>query len=151
MKIALGADHAGYKIKQMIKKHLLKLGHKIEDFGTASTQSVDYPDFAFKVAESVAKGENEKGILFCWTANGMCISANKVKGIRAAVCLNEDMAILSREHNDANVLCLSSKFIPEDKVISIVEVWLRTEFGGERHQRRVDKIKEYEQEKEKGR
>ena len=147
MRIALGADHAGYKYKQTIKKHLLKLGHQIEDFGATSTESVDYPDFAFQVAESVAKGENDKGILICWTANGMCICANKVKGIRAAVCLNEDMAILSREHNDANVLCLSSKFIPEDKVISIVDVWLRTEFGGERHKKRVDKIKGYEQKK----
>lgn len=147
MRIALGADHAGYKTKEMIRKHLLKLGHKIEDFGTASTASVDYPDFAFKVAESVAKKDNEKGILVCWTANGMCISANKVKGIRAAICLNKDMAVLSREHNDSNVLCLGSKFVSEDKIIPIVDIWLKTQFAGERHQRRVNKIKNYEDKK----
>ena len=145
MKIALGADQKGYRFKEMIKKHLLRLEHRIEDFGTTSNESVDYPDFAFKVAESVAKGENERGILVCWTANGMCISANKVKGIRAAVGLNEDMAFLSREHNDSNVLCLGSKFIPEDKITSIVDVWLKTDFGGERHEKRVNKIKEYEE------
>ena len=147
MRIALGADHAGYKTKEMIKKHLLKLGHKIEDFGTTSTASVDYPDFAFKVAESIAKKDNERGILVCWTANGMCISANKVKGIRAAICLNEDMAALSREHNDSNVLCLGSKFVSEDKIIPIVDIWLKTQFAGERHQRRVNKIKNYEDKK----
>jgi len=147
MRIALGADHAGYKIKEMIKKHLLKSGHRIEDFGTGSTESVDYPDFAFKVAESVVRGDNQRGVLICWTANGMCISANKVRGIRAAICLNEDMAILSREHNDSNVLCLGSKFVSEDKIIPIVDIWLGTRFVGERHQTRVNKIKNYEDRK----
>jgi ribose 5-phosphate isomerase B len=144
MRIALGADHAGYKIKEMVKKHLLRLGHQVEDFGTTSQESVDYPDYAFKVAESVVKGDNERGILFCWTGNGMCICANKVRGVRAAVCLNEDMASLSREHNQANILCLGSKFVPEDKIIPIVDIWLRSEFIGDRHERRVNKIKNYE-------
>ncbi len=145
MRIALGADHAGYEIKEIVKEHLLKLGHKIQDFGTTSAQSVDYPDFAFKVAESVAEGENERGVLFCRTANGMCICANKVKGIRAAVCLNEEMANLSREHNDANILCLGSRFVAKEKIIPVVDVWLGTQFGGERHKRRVNKIEKYEE------
>jgi len=104
MKIALGADHRGFELKKKIKIYLIDLGHQVTDFGTDSTESVDYPDFGFKVAESVAKGEADFGITFCWTGNGMNMVANKVKGIRSALCINEEMARLTRGHNDANVL-----------------------------------------------
>jgi ribose 5-phosphate isomerase B len=103
MKIALGADHKGFELKGKIKEYLVDLGHQVTDFGTDATQSVDYPDFGFKVAESVAKGESDFGIVFCWTGNGMNIVANKVKGIRSALCLNEEMASLARAHNNANI------------------------------------------------
>jgi len=120
------------------------LGHQMTDFGTHSTQSVDYPDFGFKVAESVAKRESDFGITFCWTGNGMNIVANKVKGIRSAVCINEEMARLTRAHNNANVLALASKFVSEEQAKKIVDVWLSTEFEGGRHISRLDKIKAYE-------
>jgi len=144
MKISLGADHKGFELKEKIKKYLSDLGHQVKDFGTYSTQSVDYPDFGFKVAESVAKGESDFGIVFCWTGNGMNIVANKVKGIRSALCLNEEMAMLARAHNNANVLSLASKFVSEDQAKKIVDVWLSTEFEGGRHKPRIDKIKGYE-------
>ena len=140
MKIALGADHKGFQYKEKVKKFLQGKGYEVIDFGTFSEESVDYPDFGFKVAKAVANKEAERGILFCWSGIGMCISANKIKGIRAALCLNEEMARLSREHNDSNVLSLSAKFIPEEKLLKIVEVWLNTSFEGGRHQRRLDKI-----------
>ena len=145
MKIILGADHKGFALKEKIKKYLSFLGHEIIDVGTFSEERTDYPDFAFKVAESVAEGKSDKGILICWTGNGMTISANKVKGIRAALVMNKEMAKLSREHNDANILCLPSMFVSFDQVEEIVEVWLNTEFEGGRHQKRLEKIKEYEQ------
>jgi len=140
MKIALGADHKGFQYKEKVKKFLQGKGYEVIDFGTFSEESADYPDFGFKVAKAVANKEAERGILFCWSGIGMCISANKIKGIRAALCLNEEMARLSREHNDSNVLSLSAKFIPEEKLLKIVEVWLNTSFEGGRHQRRLDKI-----------
>jgi len=140
MKIALGADHKGYPYKEKVKRFLQEKGHQVKDFGTFSEESVDYPDFALKVAEAVSKGEAERGVLFCWSGIGMSISANKVKGIRAALCLNEEMAKLSRQHNDSNVLSLSAKFIREEELLKIVEVWLNTPFEGGRHQRRLDKI-----------
>jgi ribose 5-phosphate isomerase B len=144
MKISLGADHKGFELKEKIKKYLLDLGHQVTDFGTNSTQSVDYPDFGFKVAESVAKGESDFGITICWTGNGMNIVANKVKGIRSALCLNEEMASLARSHNNANVLALASKFISEEVAKRILDVWLSTEFEGGRHEQRLDKIKAFE-------
>jgi ribose 5-phosphate isomerase B len=144
MKIALGADHKGFELKEKIKKYLTDLGHQVTDFGTDSTQSVDYPDFGFKVAESVAKGESDFGIVFCWTGNGMNIVANKVKGIRSALCLDEEMASLARAHNDANVLALSSKFVSEELAKRILDAWLSTEFEGGRHKPRIDKIKALE-------
>ncbi|MCJ7749344.1 MAG: ribose 5-phosphate isomerase B [Desulfobacterales bacterium] len=144
MKISLGADHKGYELKEKIKKYLLDLGHQVTDFGTDSTQSVDYPDFGFKAAESVAKGESDFGIVFCWTGNGMNIVANKVKGIRSALCLNEEMASLARAHNNANVLALASKFVSGEVAKRILDVWLSTEFEGGRHKQRLDKIKAFE-------
>ena len=144
MRVSLGADHKGFELKDKIKKYLVELGHEVTDFGTNSSESVDYPDFGFKVAESVAKGEADFGITVCWTGNGMNIAANKVKGIRSALCLNEEMAMLARAHNNANVLALAAKFIPEELARKILDAWLSTEFEGGRHSRRLDKIKSYQ-------
>jgi ribose 5-phosphate isomerase B len=144
MKISLGADHKGFELKEKIKKYLMDFGHQVTDFGTNSTQSVDYPDFGFKVAESVSKGESDFGITICWTGNGMNIVANKVKGVRSALCLEEEMASLARAHNNANVLALASKFVSEEMAKRILDVWLSTEFEGGRHKQRLDKIKAFE-------
>lgn len=144
MKIALGADHRGFEFKEKVKKYLKEKGHTITDFGTDSKENVDYPDFGFKVSEAVAKREFDRGILFCWTGIGMCIVANKVKGIRAASCLTKEAAQITRAHNDSNVLCISSKFTPEEQLLEIVDTWLEAEFEGGRHIPRVEKIKEYE-------
>jgi len=143
MKIAIGSDHAGFELKEKVKEYLIKKGFEIKDFGTNSKESVDYPLFSFPVAEGVAKGEFDFGILVCFTGNGMTIAANKVKGIRAALCLNPEMAKLARQHNNANILSLSAKFSSEN-FKEILESWFNSEFEGGRHKRRVDKIKEYE-------
>ncbi len=144
MKIAIGADHRGFELKEKIKQHLLTLGHQVNDLGTYSTESVDYPDYGFKVAESVARNEVDFGIAICWTGNGINIAANKVKGVRSALCLNEEMASFARSHNDANVLALSSKYVSEDLANKIVDVWLSTKFEGGRHAKRLEKIINYE-------
>lgn len=144
MKIAVGSDHAGFELKESIKIHLISEGHGVTDFGTDSKESTDYPDYACKVAGGVARGDFDRGILVCWTGNGMAIAANKVKGVRAGVCLNEKMAQLTRGHNDANILCLPSLFVEKEDGLKIVRVFLTTEFEGGRHARRVDKILEYE-------
>ena len=144
MRVSLGADHKGFELKDKIKKYLVELGHEVTDFGTNSSDSVDYPDFGFKVAESVTKGEADFGVTVCWTGNGMNIAANKVKGIRSALCLNEEMAMLARAHNNANVLALAAKFVPEELARKILGAWLSTEFEGGRHSRRLDKIKSYQ-------
>ncbi|KPL00853.1 MAG: ribose 5-phosphate isomerase [candidate division Zixibacteria bacterium SM23_73_3] len=144
MKISLGADHRGYELKGKIKKYLTQLGHEMTDFGTNSTESVDYPDFGFKVAESVARGEADFGVVVCLTGNGMNIVANKVKGVRSALCLNEEMAMLTRAHNNANVLALASNFVSEEMAKKILDVWLATDFEGGRHKPRVDKINNYQ-------
>jgi len=144
MRVSLGADHKGFELKDKIKKYLIESRHQVTDFGTNSSESVDYPDFGFKVAESVAKGEVDFGITVCWTGNGMNIAANKVKGIRSALCLNEEMAMLARAHNNANVLALAAKFVPEELARKILDAWLSTEFEGGRHSRRLDKIKSYQ-------
>jgi ribose 5-phosphate isomerase B len=144
MKVSLGADHKGFELKDKIKKYLVELGHQVTDFGTNSGESVDYPDFGFKVAESVAKGEADFGITVCWTGNGMNIAANKVKGIRSALCLNEELAMLARAHNNANVLALAAKFVPEELARKILDAWLATEFEGGRHARRLEKIRDHQ-------
>ena len=144
MRVSLGADHRGFELKEKIKKYLTGLGHDVTDFGTDSTESVDYPDFGFKVAESVARGESDFGVTVCWTGNGMNIAANKVRGIRSALCLNDEMAMLARAHNDANVLALAAKFIPEELARKILDAWLATDFEGGRHVRRLEKIKNHE-------
>jgi ribose 5-phosphate isomerase B len=145
MKIAIGADHKGFDFKEKVKAILQKLGHEVVDFGTDSTESVDYPDFGLKVAEAVARGEADYGITVCWTGNGMNIAANKVKGIRAGLALNPEMAHLTRLHNNANVLTLSSKFTPEGQLEQIVKTFLETEYEGGRHERRLEKIRKAEE------
>lgn len=145
MKIALGSDHRGFKYKELIKKILEARRIGFEDFGTFSEDSADYPDFGIKAAEAVALGLANAGIIICGSGNGIAISANKVKGIRAVIATNAEMARLGRAHNDANVLALSEMFTPEQEIEKIVETFLNTGFDGGRHARRVDKIKKYEQ------
>ena len=140
MKIALGSDHAGFELKEKVKAILEGWGHTVVDFGTDSTASVDYSDFALKVARAVAEKATERGIAICWTGNGMTISANKVDGIRATLALNSDMAHLARAHNNSNVLTLASKYINQNELEAILKEWLETAFEGGRHSRRLAKI-----------
>lgn len=144
-KVALSADHAGYEEKEKIKKTLDEIGVKYDDFGTNSTEAVDYPDYALKVAEAVSHGDYEHGLMICGSGTGMAIAANKVKGIRAAVAWNEDIARLAREHNDANVLSLPARFTSAEESAKIVKAWFAADFEGGRHERRVKKISEAEQ------
>ena len=146
MNIALGADHAGFELKQKIKAHLEQQGIKVADEGTNSTESVDYPDFARKVGESVASKQADLGVLVCGSGIGMAIAANKVPGIRAANVSTEYEAEKSREHNDANVVTIGSRILEEQEAFTIVDTFIRTAFAGGRHQRRVDKIAEIERE-----
>src|SRR5258707_15522534 len=141
MKIALAADHAGFEEKEKIKKTLDEIGVEYTDMGTNSSESVDYPDFARKAAEAVARGEYDRGLLVCGSGTGMAIAANKVPGIRAAVAWNEEIASLAREHNDANVLSLAARFTPFDELAKIVRAWFAAKFDGGRHARRVEKIR----------
>ena len=143
MRIAIGCDHRGLNLKQFIMKLITETKHSYEDFGCYTTDSVDYPDIAKKVAEVVTRGDFERGILICDTGIGMSIAANKVKGIRAALCHNAFSARRARQHNDANILCLAAGEVP-DAVPEIVEAYLTCEFEGGRHQRRLDKIKDME-------
>lgn len=140
MKIAIGSDHAGFELKEKVKVILETLGHEINDFGTDSTESVDYPDFAILVARAVIAGEVDRGVAICWTGNGVNISANKIDGIRATLALNADMAMLARAHNDSNVLTLASKYIEDSQLKEILKAWLDTEYEGGRHSRRLAKI-----------
>lgn len=140
LRIAIGSDHGGYQLKEEIKKALLEKKYQVEDFGTHSTDSCDYPDIALPVARAVAAGEYDKGILICGTGIGISIAANKVPGIRAALCHDTFSARASREHNDANILALGERVIGRGLALEIVDVWLASEFSGGRHQKRVDKI-----------
>ena len=142
MIISLSADHAGFQYKELIKKHLSEKGFKVIDRGTFSEDSVDYPDFVQKSTADVIGGNADFGIGVCSSGIGVSIAANKVKGIRAALVLNEEMASLSRKHNNANFLALSEKFIDKDHLFNIVDIWLNTEFEGGRHQRRIDKLEQ---------
>jgi len=148
MKIALAADHAGFEEKEKLKAELDSLGVEYTDMGTDSDASVDYPDFARKVGEAVARGEFERGILLCGSGAGMAIAANKVPGIRSAVAWNEEIARLSREHNNTNVLALAARFTADYEIKNIVKAWLDAEFDAGRHERRVEKITKIEQEDE---
>ncbi len=144
MKIAIGSDHAGFENKEKLKKTLDELGVEYEDCGTNSIESVDYPVFAKKVAEKVASGEVEQGILVCGSGNGMQIAANKVRGIRAALAWNEETAKLARQHNDANILSLPARMVSDEEAAKIVKSFLNAEFEGGRHARRVEEISEME-------
>lgn len=140
MKIALGSDHGGYKLKNEIISFLKENRYEIKDFGTYSTESCDYPDFAEKVAEAVVSKEFDFGILVCGTGIGISISANKIPGVRAALCSDTFSAHATREHNDANILALGERVVGPGLAIDIVKTFLTSEFQGERHQKRIDKI-----------
>jgi ribose 5-phosphate isomerase B len=140
MKIAIGSDHAGFTRKQEILEHLQSQGHEVKDLGTYSKDSMDYPDVAVEVAKQVASKEVERGILVCGSGIGVSIVANKTEGVRAANCVNEEMASLSRQHNDANVLTLGERLVDTKTALSMVDIFLSTQFEGGRHQQRVDKI-----------
>lgn len=145
MKVALGSDHAGYKLKEIVKAYLERKGIAYKDFGTFSEESVDYPDYAFPVAKSVAKGEFDRGILICGSGVGVTITANKVRGIRAVNAYNTYTAKQSRQHGDCNVLCLAGKKLTRSQATKMVSVWLKTKFSGdERHARRLRKIENEE-------
>jgi ribose 5-phosphate isomerase B len=148
MRIALGADHAGYQLKDQIKQHLEQQGISVQDEGTSSAESVDYPDYARAVAHDVSEHRADLGILVCGSGIGMSITANKVDGIRAANVSTEYEAQMSREHNNANVLALGARIISPDQAFSIVDKWLATQFAGGRHERRVEKIMAIEKEED---
>jgi len=140
MKIAIGSDHAGFEVKNIIKSFLAELGHEVKDFGCESSESCDYPDYAYPLACEVATGNFDFGILICGSGIGMSIVANKVEGIRAANCCSVEMARLARQHNDANVLTFGARLIPIELAKEIVSAFLEESFEGGRHQRRVGKI-----------
>lgn len=144
MKIAVGSDHGGVELKEEIKKFLNKEGYEFKDFGTNSTESCDYPDYALPVAEAVVSKEYDLGILICGTGIGIGIAANKVPGVRAALCSDTFSAHATREHNNANILTLGQRVVGPGLAIDIVKTFLNTEFEGERHQKRIDKIAEIE-------
>ncbi len=144
MRIALASDHAGYAEKERLKEVLSELGVEFDDLGTVSEESVDYPDYARKVAEQVAQGRVEQGLLVCGSGTGMAITANKVPGVRAAVAWSEETARLARQHNDANVLAIGARTTPDGDIPKIVRAWFAAEFQGGRHAERVEKINEVE-------
>jgi len=140
MKIAIASDHAGFEYKQRIKQHLFDAGHDVQDFGTDSDQSCDYPDFIRPAALAVAQGLCERGIILGGSGNGEAIVANRIPGIRATVCWNLDSARFARSHNDSNIISLGQRMIRSELLLPIVDIWLTTDFKGGRHKRRVDKI-----------
>lgn len=143
MQIAIGSDHAGFELKNDVIVYLLEKGYELQDMGPDSTDSVDYPDFAHKVANAVATQENTLGILICGSGNGVCITANKHQGVRAALCWEPELGSLARQHNNANVLCLPARFIPQEKAFAIVDAYLEASFEGGRHENRVNKIEQF--------
>lgn len=145
MRIAVGSDHRGVDAKRRVIEFLKQLGHEVRDFGTASHESVDYPDIAILVGQTVGRGEAERGILICGTGIGMCIAANKVSGVRAAPCHDSITAEMSRRHNDANILCLSADLLGIELIDRMLRIWLETDFEGGRHARRVEKILRFEE------
>jgi len=142
--VAIGSDHAGFECKEYLKEVLKngKLGFALADVGTYSPDSVDYPDFAHQVARKVAEKEVEFGILICGSGNGVCMTANKHAGIRAALCWTDEIASLARKHNNANIICIPARFVSDEIAASMLNVFLNTEFEGGRHERRVEKINE---------
>jgi ribose 5-phosphate isomerase B len=142
MKVSLGSDHAGFRYKEKVKQLLGTLGHEVSDLGTFSTEPVDYPLFIRLAAEAVATGQCDRGIVFGGSGNGEAMAANKVRGIRCALCWNEESAQLSRQHNDANVLSIGERLVPEELMLKIVRVWLDTAFEGGRHIQRIAMLNE---------
>jgi ribose 5-phosphate isomerase B len=142
MKIAIGTDHAGFRYKEKIKRFLGELGHEVQDYGTHSEESVDYPLFIRPAAEAVARGDAERGIVLGGSGNGEAMVANRVRGIRCAVCWNAESARLGRAHNDANMISLGQRMMTEEMALEIVKIWLDTPFDGGRHQRRIEQIDE---------
>ncbi len=140
MKIAIGGDHAGFEYKKRLIDFLTKSGYEVKDFGPGTADSVDYPDHVHPLAESIVAGESMLGILICGSANGVAMTANKHQNIRAAICWNNDLAALARQHNDANVICIAARFLAYEYAESIVDTFLKANFEGGRHQNRVDKI-----------
>lgn len=140
MKLVISGDHASPALKATVKAHLEGLGHEVEDLGPYSEDSVDYPDFAHKLCEKVKDNSAELGILICGSGQGVAMSANKHQDIRAALCWNDEIAQLSREHNNANIICLGARFVDENTAISMIETFINTDFEGGRHERRVNKI-----------
>jgi ribose 5-phosphate isomerase B len=140
MKVAIGSDHAGFRYKELVAKHLESLGHVVQDLGTFSLEPVDYPLFIRRVAEAVSRGVCDRGIVLGGSGNGEAIVANRVRGVRCTLCWNEESARLGRAHNDANVLALGERLLLEDEMLAIVDVWMVTPFEGGRHRRRVDLI-----------
>lgn len=139
-KIPIGSDHAGFAYKEIVKQYLKEKGYELEDHGTHSEDSVDYPDFAHPVAKSVSDGESTTGILICGSGEGVCMTANKHQNVRAALVWNSDIAKLTRQHNNANVICLPARFISSQQAIQFIDLFLETEFDGGRHEKRVNKI-----------
>ena len=146
MRIAIGSDHRGFEAKRRLVSYLSDMGHEVTDVGANDNESIDYPDLAFPVATRVSSGQVDRGILICGSGIGMCIAANKVKGVRAAPCHDSITAEMSRRHNDANVLCLSADLLGEQLIDRMVRIWLETDFEGGRHARRVEKITKFEAE-----
>jgi len=142
MHIAVASDHAGFKYKVFLSKHLHDLGHEVKDFGTYSEDPVDYPDFIRPAAEAVARGECERGIVLGGSGNGEAMAANRVKGVRCAYCFNEETARLGRMHNDANVISIGERIVSPQMAVAIVNTWLETRFEGGRHVRRIQKLDE---------
>jgi len=144
LRIIVGADHRGFELKDRLVAWLRSEGHEVEDIGTHSTESVDYPPYAFKVGEAVASGRCDRGILVCHSGNGIAMAANKVYGVRAAVCMNVEHAEMARRHNDANVLVIGQDYIQPGAEFEMVKTWLETPFDGGRHARRLAQIRDYE-------
>jgi ribose 5-phosphate isomerase B len=144
MKIAIGSDHAGFSLKEQLRRKLTGEGYDVVDFGTGSPESCDYPDFARAVGRDVAQGHSDRGILVCSTGIGMAMAANKVDGVRAAPGQSDDEVKFTREHNDANVLTLGAKYMDENRAMELIDIFLKTEFAGGRHARRVEKIAQLE-------
>jgi len=139
-RIGIACDHAGYDMKQKVKQHLEAAGYEVKDFGADSTESVDYPDFAHPLAEAVEKGEMDMGFTLCGSGNGISMAANKHRGVRSALCWNREISSLARQHNDANVCSLPARFVTEEEAMQIVDAFVKTDFEGGRHERRVNKI-----------
>ena len=139
-KISLGCDHAGYRYKELLKKHLTEKGYQVRDFGTFSEEACDYPDFIRPAAEAVASGQCDAGVVLGGSGNGEAIVANKVKGVRCAVCWNDEIARLAKAHNDANVISIGQRTVSAEMATRMVDTWLATEFDGGRHARRIEKI-----------